>query len=413
MHRSIMKLKHLLLAAFAVVALVACSSSKSMKVIVTNPLDTDRVGELVEVYQDDVHTKLRIYNDKTFVVLDSEGKQVPYQITNDGTVLFPASVKAGSEAEYTIQEGEPIKPEQVAYGNVYPKRVDDIAFENDRIGWRIYGPAAQRRGDRLFGYDIWDKKVSYPILDSLYEQDRILNAKKAEYRQQGKRMSAEEERSMSYHVDHGIGCDYYNVGATLGAGVAAFYSPATGALNYPWCYKDYMILDNGPLRFTVRLTYDLEVNGVRVQETRLISLDKGSQMARCEVWYSNIFTPMPLAAGVVMHTGSDVVTHSAADGYAAYADPTDPVNGTNYLGLAFPDGVQETKVQPLPEEERAKAQGVTGHLLGITTYSPDQHYVYYFGAGWSKYGFDSFDEWAQYVKGFAARVRQPLQVKFK
>ncbi len=47
--------------------------------------------------------------------------------------------------------------------------------------------------------------------------------------------------------------DCYAVGPTLGAGVAALMVNDT--IIYPWCYKHQEILDNGPLRFTVKLEF--------------------------------------------------------------------------------------------------------------------------------------------------------------
>lgn len=400
---------------YLLLALVVTScTGKSVKVTVVNKSSIDRDGELVEVYKEKVNTKLRIYDDVSLVVLNEYGEQVPYQITNDGTILFPATVKAKSEAVYTIQAGNPVKPEPSCYGKVYPARLDDLSWENDRIGWRAYGPAAEKRGDQLFGYDVWSKRVDYPILDKLYAMDKELNEKKAALAKEGKKMSWEEEQTLSYHVDHGEGCDYYAVGPTLGAGTPAFMSPATGEFVYPYCYKTCDILDNGPLRFTARLTYDLTVNDVRVLETRLISLDKGSQMTKSTVWYTNIFSTIPWVAGIVMHQGSDEVVMNDEEGYAGYVEPANEKNGTMYLGLVFPEMVNEFKIQPLNKnEEAARKSGVTGHLIGVLDYSPRERVTYYFGAGWSKHGFQSSSEWFAYLKDFAAKVRAPLEVKIK
>lgn len=406
-----MKLQELLYAGLFLMGATACTG-KSVEVTVTNDSETDRNGELVEIYREHVQTKLRTY--ESLVVLDESGAQVPYQLTNDGTILFPVSVKAGEEAVFTIKEGTPETADTVCCGAVYPKRLDDLAFENDRMGWRVYGPGSQQRNYKLYGYDLWSKRTEQPVLAKFYDMDRRLNEQKAELGKEGKKMSWEEEQKLSYHVDHGEGCDYYAVGPTLGAGTAAFISPSTGEMIYPWCYKTCEILDNGPLRFTARLTYDLVVSDVEVRETRLLSLDKGSQMVKCTVWYTNIFSQLPLAAGVVMHKGSDQVDINADEGYAAYVEPANETNGTNYLGLYFPERMDEIRVQPLSEsEEEAAKGGATGHLVGVTTYSPDAKFTYYFGAGYSKHGFGSAQEWFDYMKKFAAEKRKPLKVRLK
>ncbi len=408
--KMIKKIFYLLL---ALVVATSCTG-KSVTVTVTNKSSIDRDGELVSVYKETVNTKLLNHDDLPLVVLNEAGEQVPYQITNEGAILFPAKVKAKGKAVYTIQPGDPIKVDPCCYGNIYPKRMDDLAWENDRIGWRAYGPAVQKRGDQLFGYDLWSKRVEYPLLDKLYEMDRQLNAKKAELGKEGKKMTREEEQAMSYHVDHGEGCDYYGVGPTLGAGTPAFISPATGEFVYPYAYTTCTVLDNGPLRFSARLTYDLTVNDVRVLETRLISLDKGSQMTKSTVWYTNIFSTIPWTAGIVMHKGSDEVTMNAEEGYAGYVEPEDPTNGTMYLGLVFPGAVDDVRVQPLLEKETAALKaGATGHLIGVVDYNPRDKVTYYFGAGWSKHGFKNSAEWFAYLKDFAAKARTPLEVKVK
>ena len=396
--------------------IITSCSGKSVKVTVTNPSSLAREGELIEIPKENVNTKLRIYDDKTLVVLNEAGEQVPYQITYEGMILFPTKVAAKGKAVYTIQEGTPIKVEPSCYAAKYAKRLDDLAWENDRIGWRAYGPAAQKRGDKIYGYDLWNKRVNYPILDKLYEMDRVLNEKKAQLGKEGKKMSAEEEKTMSYHVDHGEGCDYYTVGPTLGAGTAAFYTDVTGEFIFPQCWKTCDILEAGPLRFTARLTYDITVNDVRVLETRLISLDKGSQFTKETVWYTNTFTTIPLACGIAMHQGGKVLAKNTDEGYVAYADPENQENGTTYLGVVFPNPVDDTKEVPLAatQKEAAKTSPATvGHLIGLTQYSPKDRMVYYFGAGWSKWGFKTPDEWSTYVKDFARKTRSPLIVKWK
>ena len=56
------------------------------------------------------------------------------------------------------------------------------------------------------------------------------------------------------------------------------------------------------MRFTVKLTYNpLIVNGDSVVETRLISLDAGSQLNKTVVTYDNLKETTPVVAGIVLH----------------------------------------------------------------------------------------------------------------
>lgn len=46
----------------------------------------------------DVSSKLQLADTAQIVVLDADGQQVPYQITYDEKVIFPATVKANGTA---------------------------------------------------------------------------------------------------------------------------------------------------------------------------------------------------------------------------------------------------------------------------------------------------------------------------
>ena len=82
------------------------------------------------------------------MVLNVEGEQVPYQVTYDDKLIFPATVAANASAAYTVQAGTPVDVEVRACGRQYPERLDDMAWENDLVGFRAYGPALQARGER-------------------------------------------------------------------------------------------------------------------------------------------------------------------------------------------------------------------------------------------------------------------------
>ena len=69
-------------------------------------------------------------------------------------LILPTSVKASSTATYTIKPGNPQPVDVISCGRVYPERVDDIAWENDRAAYRAYGPALQATGEKAYGYDV-------------------------------------------------------------------------------------------------------------------------------------------------------------------------------------------------------------------------------------------------------------------
>ena len=183
---------------------------------------------------------------------------------------------------------------------------------------------------------------------------------------------------------------------------------------YPYCYKTYEILDNGPLRFTVKLTYNpLTINGNnQVIEHRTISLDAGSQLNKAIISYENLTETLPVAAGIVLHEPSEEFVANKEDGYIAYADPADPENGQTYLGAVFTNTLQDAKAVYFSDKEKTE-RGANGHVLGITEYNPGSQFVYYFGAGWSKWGFETPADWFDYVKTFSAQLKEPLEVTYE
>ena len=129
------------------------------------------------------------------------------------------------------------------------------------------------------------------------ELDSASRAEIKVLREAGKKEEADSlSRAISYHIDHGNGMDCYAVGPTLGGGTAALMPDS--AIVYPYCYKDYEILDNGPLRFTVKLVFNPLVvkNDSNVVETRIIQLDKGSQLNKTTVSYEYLTQATPVAA---------------------------------------------------------------------------------------------------------------------
>lgn len=404
---------------FIATALVcfACNESKTVTVTVTNPTAMERAGEMVEVSMSDVTSKLQLADTAQIIVLDADGQQVPYQITYDEKVIFPATVKANGTAAYTIQAGVPAVFDTKACGRYYPERVDDVAWENDLVAFRAYGPALQATGERAFGYDVWTKyNTTEPVVEARYasELNPGTKAKIDELKKTDPKAASELYRSVSYHVDHGNGLDCYKVGPTLGGGTAALM--VDDEIVYPYCYATQEILDNGPLRFTVKLVYNpLTVKeNTDVVETRLISLDAGSHMNKTVVAYSNLKETTPVVTGIVLHEPDGAVVADAANGYITYVDPTDNVNNNNgkiFVGAAFPATVKEAKVALFPEKEKKELRGgADGHVLAVSDYEPGSEYTYYWGAAWDKADIKTADAWNEYVAAFAQKLRAPLTV---
>lgn len=396
--------------------MLSCSEKENVEITVSNPSALDRQQEITEVSIEKIPAFIN-KNGNAFILTDKKGTELPYQLTFDNKLIFPATVNANGKTVYYLKPGTPQPVDTIACGRYYPERVDDVAWENDRIAFRTYGPALQATGERAFGYDVWTKRVAHPVVKARY--DKELNpetrVKIAELRKTDAKAANELANSVSYHHDHGDGLDYYSVGPTLGGGTSALME--NDSIIYPYCYKSYKILDNGPLRFSVKLIYHPFAIGKdeAVIESRLISLDAGSQLNKAEITFDNLTSAAPIATGIVLHTPSEVFQSDTKTGYMAYAEPVDAVNGQIYVGAVFPqtENLKEIKPVHFSGEERRIRGNANGHLLGISEYMPGTTYTYYFGGGWNKWGFGSPEAWFIYMKEYAEKIRKPLIVNIK
>lgn len=411
--------KILILIAAAFMSFSCADGKRSMTVTVTNPLALERSGEMVEIPMSDVVDRLQLPDTAQIIVLNMDGLQVPYQVTYDGKVIFAVSTEANGTAIYTIQAGTPDPFNVIACGRYYPERMDDVAWENDLVGFRAYGPGMEARGERGFGYDVFTKyNTTEPVVEARYalELDPEKRAKIAELKKTDPQAAAELGRAISYHIDHGNGMDCYAVGPTLGGGTTALMDG--DAIIYPYAYRVQEILDNGPLRFTVRLEYKpMVVRGdSNVVESRLISLDAGSYLNKTVVSYTNLKEVATLATGIVLHEPDGAVVADAANGYITYVDPTgDPNagNGKMFMGAAFPAQVKEAKAILFSEKEKKEERaGADGHVLAISEYEPGSEYTYYWGSAWDKAAIKSADAWNKYMAQYAQKLRAPLTVAY-
>ena len=114
----------------------------SYRVEVSNQLPENRKGEIVEVPLKSLNSKATSY-----VVKDKDGKQVPCQITYDGFLIFPADADSLSTSVYTVEEGrQQLDFPVYVYGRIFPERMDDLAWENDRSAYpRIRSGTAEKR----------------------------------------------------------------------------------------------------------------------------------------------------------------------------------------------------------------------------------------------------------------------------
>lgn len=372
-----------MLISFAMLALMGCSQNEKREITINNASQIARTGEMVEVCV----ASLGLEDAEGYIVRNAEGEEVPSQVTYDGKLIFQSDVDAGESVTYTVEESTPAEYQTYACGRVYPERVDDIAWESDLIAFRAYGPALQQSGERAFGYDVWVKNnTDLPVVEERYakELNAETKAKIAELRKSDPKAADALYASVSYHNDHGNGFDAYKVGPTLGGGATAIISE--GEIIYPYCYAECEVLDNGPLRFTARLTYHpTKVADTELTEVRTISIDKGSFLNKTTI----VFTgegekEIDLMSGIVLHEKKIRSLYDNDNHYVTYAEIVEaPDGGELYQAMYFPAGWEGAENR-LWTKKDAKPAGTYGHAAAYNTVKVGESLDYYWGALWNK-----------------------------
>jgi hypothetical protein len=251
------------------------------------------------------------------------------------------------------------------------------------VAFRIYGPALKPVDGPSNGIDAWYKRTNELIIDKWYKIDLA-----------GKG---------SYHEDHGEGLDDYKVGRALGAGGMAPFVNDTLWLNENFASQE--LLDNGPIRSTVKLTYNkLKVDDKEYGETRTISLDAGSQLNKITQAYEGGVGTMAVAAGLSKREGNDSVV--AKDNYVIYAEPYSNKVENVFLTMIFPDGYKRIAINTYKIQTTSYS-----HVLAVCDYKSP--ITYYSGYGWSKAGiFTDISGFEKYVALFSESLKMPLKVTY-
>ena len=370
-------MKHYFPIAFA--ALLTACAAPTLRIEVSNLSETDREDETVEVAWSEV-AALKGATPENIVVFDDENVEIPSQVLYLGedepqALIFQCDVEEQATRIYTIKTGQRSAYAPKAYGRFVPERLDDYAWENDKVAFRAYGPALETAPGEMLatpGFDTWVKCVDTLVVDARYLRG-------------------------NYHHNYGDGMDCYKVGRTLGAGASAPYVNDT-----LWMSRNFATwetLDNGPIRTTVRFTYaPFAVGNRQVSLTKVISLDAGSHFNRIENTYEGDFTTLPVAAGFVRHDVKGLTaTEEWLGFYEAASDSKQPeIDGDLYFGVILPGA-----------DFLADA---AGHALAVTEVENGVPSVYYAGSGWSQGGVEDMPDWMETLEQATASVAAPLIV---
>ncbi|MEJ0091847.1 MAG: glycoside hydrolase family 88 protein [Limisphaerales bacterium] len=284
-----------------------------------------------------------------------------------------------------------------------PERFDDFAWESDRIAHRTYGQALiKAEGTISSGADVWIKKDRGLIVDTMYA-------------------------TKHYHEDNGSFMDDYRVGKSRGCGGLGIWDGKKLFTSSNW--KNWKLITTGPIRSEFELTYDAwDVgNGRTVSEVKRFSIDAGSWMTRVSSTISSEDkSPLTIGVGLAERAcptnREEFIAHDLTEGWLTYWQPEDQPKGTTAVAIILPkNSVKEftTDNPEMPANVKhadVPQPTVEGYppirtQLAVTQAEVDKPFTYYFGACWDRSGdFTNHVQWESYVKRFAERRDQPLQV---
>jgi hypothetical protein len=382
------------------------AAAERMLVTATNTLDIARPAETISVPWVRVNELLPHAQPQHLVIKDAAGHVLPYQIINVAgeakdpkyvgaaysELLFqhdfaPGEKSAGFTIETSPDTVAPFPPK--AFARFVPERLDDFAWENDKIAHRTYGPAlsapdSEHRGKEVLvssGLDIWFKRVPYPIVDRWYNIGHD-----------------------HYHRDEGEGIDMYNVGASRGAGGTGIWDGKQ--LWVSANYKSWKVLANGPVRAVFELSYDgWDAAGTKVTEVKRFTTDAGHYFDRIDSSFGFSGAPQ-LTAAVGLNR------HPSDKGQEVKVDVVEDAADKALVQWVTQKSLGDFGVAVIvPGAATPAFAGDKNNALVLAPVVSGQPLRYYVGAAWTRAGeIKSQQEWQHYVAEEAARLRAPVSV---
>lgn len=369
---------------FVIGLLPFIATAKPLLVTVENPSSFSRSAEVITLSIDALRAKMGESSASSFRVTEKgSATALPAQVTNDG-LLFQSDFKPMEKKYFVVAsvQRDTIKFPSLVDGRFELPR-EDYAWENDRIAFRMYGPALAKEVNN--GIDVWTKRTRSLVVDKWY------------------RASATAGKD-TYHEDHGEGADFFSVGRSLGAGGCGVWR--NGVLLQPGVFTSQKTICNGPLRVMFELTYaHWIIAGRSITQRMRVMLDAGSDLNRIEVSFDGLDNSdtILVACGLVKRPNTTLVVNRDEGVMSLWGlTNADSVNG--YLG---------TGVLVDPSLFIRICEDQDNYLL-ISRYSTSDPFVYYAGAGWTRSGdFSSAEDWTSYLDASAGRLRKPLLVAMR
>jgi pectinesterase len=367
------------------------ASASGIIVRAENPLAVERRDEVLELSWAELRRALPALSPERVRVVDAAtgAEAVTQTLDSDGDgsvdqLLVLTGFWPGERKELRVEAQAPAAPPKPRVHARHDDHRDDVAWESDRIAFRIYGQGLWKASEYeplvSSGIDVWPKRVRDLIVEKWYAKGHD-----------------------AYHVDTGEGADFYTVGPTLGAGGVGVLQGANvvSAKNF----RAYRILAAGPVRTVFELTYEpWDAGGAQVSEVRRITLDAGQNLYRQETTFRTADgRDLPFVAGTVKREGL-VGSHRRGGAWAWMATwgPVERKNGGHgSLGTAI----------LLPADRFAGVSETHNHYLASSVARSGVAAVHYAGAGWTASGdFRSVEDWWRHLDAFAERLANPVRV---
>lgn len=387
------------------------SSAERASITVTNPLAEARPSETIVVPFAEVR---RVLGDdvpmhNVRVRLAASGAEVPSQVTNFRPNLRPAvydelvfqhdfAAGEGSVKFIIERTADPIPPYAAkTFARHVPERHDDFAWENDRIGHRIYGPeldspVAGKSRLKTSGIDVWAKRVRYPIVDRWYSKGHD-----------------------AYHVDTGEGVDTYTVRSGRGAGGTGVWDGQQLWVSGNWA--SWKVLANGPIRTVFEISYaPWEAgSGLKVSEVKRFTVDAGWNLDRVESRFSIEGGNGEAMIAVGLQNPPDAkVTAEFTDAKLALSGHWQEYAKHGGLGVGAiivdPARVVGFGIGACEADTKDKDK-LTNRLI-LTRVKHGDTLAYLVGAGWSRSGdFADSGAWKAYLEAVARRLAAPVTIQ--
>ena len=367
-----------LLAGSEMYRLAVVEKADPVHVRVSNPTKLRRESETLSLSLNRLPASPVVMDALTSRIVDS-------QIIGD-ELLFQVCMESKDSRDFLVVPRAILaavpQPIVKTFARFVPERMDDFAWESDRIAHRMYGSALiTGEGTISSGVDVWVKSTRNLVIDKWY-------------------------KSGDYHQDHGEGLDGYTVShnaiPTRGCGGLGVWDGKK-----MWVSSNFMthrLIATGPIRSEFELTYGVwDAGGRKVSEVKRISIDANSNFSRVESTFTaDDGKPLDIAIGIAdRHGPNDVLKQDQKRGWMAYWESESGANGSTACGIIVPGGVK-------------KFANDDANHLAVVRVKPGKPLVYYLGAGWSKSGdFPDAETWTRLVEKTSEQLLRPLKVSFK